>query len=493
MRRKYGNAISLIFMIIITCIAQILTLAKSSLVAGHFGATSALDAYNFANSIVSFVFGFISSAISTVIIPNYVHKTNRKEVDSFITILYGCLAVIIVTIMVLRFQIVGLFSNRDELFVNLACNVLLILLMSNYLLAITNITAAYYQCIGKYNIPKILNLITQLIVVFALICMKNLSIIQYAKILAGGVVINFIIDIFTAIKLGWRFKPSFFIHSKETIELFRLFIPIVISTGIYQVSLMTDSTIATRLDEGKLTILTYSSQIASMVNSVIIGNLVIYSYPKIVKRIKEKENKKVFWEQTSFFHLITWLIIAGYVCVGHEMISVLFEHGKFTALAVKGVFIGSLLYIIGQQSNIVRDLMYRYFYAVGDTKTTASNSVLVSVVNISVSLILVRYVGFYGIILGTIIASFASLLRIFVQFNKKIGFGVPIKNIFFSLFTNIGIAGATMVIVLFTKSKLCFSGKLEAIFLYGIETVIVYVILVFLLKKKETIRALKSI
>lgn len=177
--KEYRNSFSLILMIIITGITQILTLMKSSLVAGIFGTGIEIDAYNLANSIVSFLFGFIAAGISTVIIPNYVKNTNRKNVDTFITALYGLIAFIVFILIVFRYQIIGVFSNRDELFVNICCNTLIILLLANYLLAISDVTVAYFQCKGKYNLPKIVSLIAQLIVVVVLIFYPNLTIYIY--------------------------------------------------------------------------------------------------------------------------------------------------------------------------------------------------------------------------------------------------------------------------------------------------------------------------
>ena len=107
--KEYRNSFSLILMIIITGITQILTLMKSSLVAGIFGTGTEIDAYNLANSIVSFLFGFIAAGISTVIIPNYVKNTNRKNVDTFITALYGLIAFIVFILIVFRYQIIGVF------------------------------------------------------------------------------------------------------------------------------------------------------------------------------------------------------------------------------------------------------------------------------------------------------------------------------------------------------------------------------------------------
>lgn len=470
-------------MIVITGITQIFTLMKTSMVAGQFGASMEMDAYNFANSIVSFVFGFIASAASTIVIPSYIKENDRKGTDVFITMMYTVMTAVIVVMIAFRFQFIGLFSNKGEMYLNIACNILWILLLANYLFSITNITTAYFQCIGKYNIPKILNLLTQIFTVAALFVFRDLTIIQYTWILALGFVLNFIVDVVLAFKYGWRYKPSFDFRNPQAKQLLKMFLPIVFSAGVYKLSLLIDSTIASRLDTGQLSILGYSTQIVNMVNTLLLGNLTTYCYPKIVKRIKEKKPQSLFWEQTFFFHLVVCLMLAGFIAVGHEGIALLFERGQFSSVATDAVYFCSAIYLAGQPINMIRDLMYRYFYAVGDTATPASNSILVSVVNISVSLILVRFIGLYGIILGTVIASLVSLLRISYVYGKKIHFEVPVRRLLLSFGMNLLITALTIGAVLLTKHFIMMESPLIRLLVFGVETVAVFVGLTLLLKK----------
>ena len=120
----------------------------------------------------------------TIVIPSYVKKEKRECIDSFLTITYSLLFIIIVLILLFRYQMIGIFTNRDEMFVNIACNVLIVLLLSQYVMSITDITVAYFQCNGNYNVPKIINLFSQLIVIILLILIKNFSIYGYAIIIS---------------------------------------------------------------------------------------------------------------------------------------------------------------------------------------------------------------------------------------------------------------------------------------------------------------------
>lgn len=490
--RSNKNIMMLILMVILSCGTQVLAIMKSSVVAGIFGTSTDIDAYNFANSIASFIFGFVSAGISTIIIPSYVKEKNSKEINSFLTLVYGVLFVVTTLCIVFRIPIVEMITKRDDAFIRIAAESLIVLMLSTFLSSIANITTAFFQCIDKYNTPKIVSLLSQLIVVIILLLVKTITIRQYAIIIAVGVLINFLFDTMIALKYGWRINLDFRFRSDSTKKFIGMFLPIVFSTGIYRLSLMVDSSIASRLETGKITVLSYSNQLASMVNSIVIGNLLVYLYPKIVSRINADNSQKFFWSQSFFFHSIVCLIISGFAAVGKEGISLLFEHGKFDSDATLSVFYGALIYIIGQQTNIIRDLIYRYFYAKGNTKTAAANSLVVGITNIVVSLILVFFIGFYGIILGTIIASFISLISIMLKFRKLIGFDVPITEITISYIRNILISVTTILLVFGSKNIFTISSPIIQILFFGSETVIIYIALTLIFNKK-VINAAKSI
>jgi putative peptidoglycan lipid II flippase len=85
---KKGNrreAIQLLLMILLTGFSQIIALYKSSYTATRFGASTQMDAYNFATNIASFLFLFITSGITTVVIPAYIKKESAKVINTFIT------------------------------------------------------------------------------------------------------------------------------------------------------------------------------------------------------------------------------------------------------------------------------------------------------------------------------------------------------------------------------------------------------------------------
>ncbi|MBR3611437.1 MAG: polysaccharide biosynthesis C-terminal domain-containing protein [Oscillospiraceae bacterium] len=486
------NIIKILLMFGITIVAQSLALMKSTLVASYFGTSEEIDAYNLVNSMISFVFAIVVSGIPTIIIPEYVNGNKKNAADTFITVIYGGGLMVAVMMLLLRYPLINLFSNRGDIFITTAANVLVILLLSQYLAAFSGITVAFFQCEGKYNIPKIINLICQIVVVVILLHKNGkISVIEYAVIIAFGSILGFIVDTFIAFKMGWRLMPRLCLN-QESLSLLKKFIPMLFSGGIYQLSLFVDSIMASFLSTGMVTILSYSTQVSSMASSIVVGNLLQYIYPKIAKRINENGYQDRFWGQSRGLHAVVCLMIAGFMCVGREAIFVLLNHGKFSSEACEIVFFSAMIYIYGQGVSIIRDMMYRYFYAMGNTKIPAQNSVFVSISNILFSLLFVKIMGFYGIVLGTVLSSLISLGIIMYRFNKTIGFSQKTSKIIGMFINNFLIMLVTVVLVYLTKSILPIENDLLSILTYGVETVALYVLIHFVFNR-QTISDIKSL
>lgn len=483
------NALQLIFMMIFTCLSQIVALYKSRFTAITFGATYYMDAYNFAVNIATFIFAFVTTGITTVIVPAYVKKTDKKVINSFITIIYSVVIIIVFFICFFRYPLISILTKKGQDFTLLVASFLFIAFLIQGITSFLAVTTAYFQCINHFIIPKAVMLTANIAVTGVLLTGIIENIYSYLFLLILGALINLIFDVGIAVKLGFRYRPAFYYKEPELHRMLHVFLPTLFSSGLYKIHTLVDTTIAANLLEGQLTILSYATQIITMVNNVIIGNLTVYAYPKIVARLEKSGEKKYFWDYVLLFHGVVVLIIAGFINVGFESCSIIFLGGKFTAENTQVLYNCVCVYILGQQFNVVRDLIYRYFYANGNTKATLQNSVVISLLNIVFSLILVHFLGLMGIIIGTVLSSLISLIMITIKFSKHYGLGVNIKRVLMECSKNIVALVITIGLIQMIKRNVVFSGTYFSIFIYGILTVVIYI--TALLCMKSDIRHVK--
>lgn len=484
-RRSKGEAAQLSFMLLISIATQIISLYKSTVTASSFGASIEMDAYNFTNNITTFLFSFVASGVTTVVIPAYVQKKRKEDINAFLTLIYSVVFIGTALLFVFRRPVFSLLTNRGVDFVQLASEMMIFTIVIQSVTAVLAITTAFYQCENRFNTPKMVVFFCNVLTVILLIIEKNLTIHRYLWILAIAAVINLSVDVFIAIKLGFRYTPSIRFQTKGFKKLLKTFIPCMFSTGVYKIHSLVDSLIASTLGDGQLTILSYANMIVNLVNTLIVNNLTVYAYPKLVSRINgkdERNSQEQLWRYCILFQLVVCLMIAGFVSVGKEGIALLFLHGKFDAKSADMMFICCSLYILGQENNIVRDLIYRYFFAKADTKTTFANSVFISIINLVLSIILVQFIGLYGIIIGTIVSGFISLIMIIIKLRKRYGlyneFGMFVRE----YIKNNCIMFVTIGTVYFIKHWFAFKFAILNIAVFGMLTVAIFAILTMLLK-----------
>ncbi|MGD7007041.1 murein biosynthesis integral membrane protein MurJ [Metabacillus sp. 84] len=393
---------------------------QSAIAASHFGISGEMDAYNIAYNITTFIFSFFAAAITTIIIPSLV-KGYYRSVNTFITVLIIILLICLGSLLTFRNSIVSLIGGQELYHINLASDLLIILLIGGFFRALTGFTNAIYQVNNKYIFPKFSQLTSVTIAIIIIVFSNNLTIFYFTAAISLGFIMDFIFQCFMIKKSIYTYIPNFRINDKEFRKMFKSILPIFISTAFFQISILIDTILASRLGEGNVSILSYSNQIVAMVNSLVLVNLIAFMYPQMAKLMKKDKviSQSNLQKNVLLSTLIMLYIVLVYILLGRQAITIFFERGSFNSNATDTVYFLSVLYFLSLPFSAVRDLIYRYFYGDNDTVTPLKNSLLVTLVKIFFSIVLCAVMGIKGIVFGTIIASVASVVMITHRFNKK--------------------------------------------------------------------------
>ena len=482
---KYNKALlQLLLMILLTLLTQVVSLIKASVTAADFGATVEMDAFNFSNSIGTFIFSFIGTGVTTVLIPAIINRRTERTINNFITVLYGASLLCVVFIFAERKYISSMFSSQSNEFIEIASSIMLITLLAQFLNTILSVFSAIFQCKERFNIPKVITLITTGLLTFLICIDKGVSIYQYASYILITSALNMIIQGVFIYRYNFKYKLVIDLKDSEFIKMIKTFIPTMFSAGLYQISLLTDSMISSKLGEGQISILSYSNNIMSMINMLLLSNLMTYIYPKITRQINQNNGEKQLFNYMIFFNAIMFLMVCGFIVVGKEGIILLYQRGKFNSSITQMVYSCTFIYILGLPINVMRDLIYRYFYAKGNTKSTFKNSILASIVNIVVSLLLAQFIGLYGVVVGTVVTSIFSLISILMRLRNQYNLEIDKKHIYTE---NCKIVITSIIVILVTlliKNNINIDSSLISIILYGSIVVILYVSILFLFRSK---------
>lgn len=471
-------------MMIFTVLTQILMLIKNSIIASSFGVSIEMDGFNFVTNIGTFIFSFIGVGITTILIPSYLLNRDNNSINTFISFLYSITFCALVFLLIFRNVIIQVLSSGSMEFNLLCSNLMVIVLLTQFLSSFLGISDAVFQSNEKFNLPKIIGFTTSLFLVISIIYMKNLTIYKYALIILASTIINVSIQFVFAKKYGFKFRYKLDFKSTYFRKMIKTFFPTVLSTGLYQLSLLTDSIISSNLGPGQISLLSYSNSIIALINSVFIANIMLYIYPKIINNIKSKNSQQKLFDYMIFFAAITGGLVVLFILLGKEGIKILYERGNFSSQSTNIVYILSIIYILSLPINTMRDLVYRYFYAKEDTFTPFKNSVYISGLNIFISIYLAKYYGLFGIVLGTSITSIMSFIMILIRFKRKFGFKY---NRLLFLKENFRIILTSLLIILvisLIKSIWPIKNEIISIFLYAPIILSLYIAILYLLKSR---------
>ncbi|MBZ1025248.1 polysaccharide biosynthesis C-terminal domain-containing protein, partial [Clostridioides difficile] len=92
------------------------------------------------------------------------------------------------------------------------------------------------------------------------------------------------------------------------------------------------------------------------------------------------------------------------------------------ALSTDLTSIALRLYSLGLLACGVRDVLYRAFYSLSDTKTPMINGSIALIINIVLNLILIRPLGHAGIAISTSTSNIITVILLFISLKKKNGY-----------------------------------------------------------------------
>lgn len=210
-------------MVLLTIIIQAFILVKSAIVASYFGVSAELDAFNLANRISTFIYSFIGAGISTVIIPYLRDKINKNGINIFISVIYsaGFLLLILMVIFGEELIIIAGGSNNNH-FIELAANILIFTALTGFINSLIQLAKGVLEFNDKFNIQKLLVLITNIILVMMLLVGDN-NIYYYTIVGLFTAILNLVFHGFILKKTSFRYSINYDLGNQSFKEMMTLF------------------------------------------------------------------------------------------------------------------------------------------------------------------------------------------------------------------------------------------------------------------------------
>jgi putative peptidoglycan lipid II flippase len=226
--------------------------------------------------------------------------------------------------------------------------------------------------------------------------------------------------------LGGNFKYRFHldIRDKSLVTMAVMVVPVLLGTTITQVNIVVDNMIASRLDVGSISGMNYANRLLNVMSGALIlatTTVVFSAFAEMAARNEIDRLKGAV--KRCIVSMIILLFPIAVICTVYsvDIVSIVFERGAFDRSATRltaGIF---ALYVLGMIPYAIRDVLSRVFYSLQDSRSPMVNGAVTVVLNVALSLILVRYLKAAGLALAASLSGVFASILLARSLKRKIG------------------------------------------------------------------------
>ena len=415
-----------------TIISRLLGYMRDILIAVFLGAGPLADAFFVAFRIPNtFRRLFSEGTFNAAFVPSYSSINNKKKSENFANNIFSLLILGLLSLVFLIEIFMPIFvfliapgfegdNSKMELAITLTritFPFLLFVSLASFLSAILN---SHNKFAAASAAPIILNIFLILVLIFGKMLDDQLVYyLSYAVTISG---ITQFIFLYFFVKKNYKpqFKFSFKIDGKIKL-FFKKLLPSIFSSGVTQINILVGTIIAS-FQASAVSYLYYADRIYQInlaIAGIAIGTVIL---PQLSKHVQNKKKEKIHLIQNKALELSLFLSIPAAIALliaSEEIISSLFGYGSFDQESVKKSAQALFYFGLGLPAFSLIKIFSTFFFARHETKIPFYISLISVLLNIFISIIFFKEIGFLIIPMATTISSWFNAISLFIILKNK--------------------------------------------------------------------------
>ena len=433
-----------------TLISRVLGFVRDVAFASFFGANFDFDAFLVAFKIPNFMRKlFAEGAFSQAFVPvlmSYYVKSPKEEVLEFIDKVFGNLmaALIIVSLLVMLFApyVVSMFAPGYIAFpakFEITVKMLRVTFPYALFISLTAMLGAIYNCKKKFFLPAVCPTILNICaIVFA--CLSNYY-NETIIVLAWGILIGGILQLAFLLygmkSIQRRPRPKISFKDKGVIEVAKLMSAALFGVSVAQIGMIIDTFLASFLPSGSISWLYYSERLLNLPLALFATAISTVMLPYLASCYAKKDdkeyNEKLDWG-IRLIVVISFPAAIGLYALAEPILLTLFHHGSFTVLDVHMSALSMCSFALGLPAFMLVKVTVGAFYARKDIKTPVRVAAYALILDIILSLMLLKPMGHAGLALAVSVSAWFNGLWLFKVLvgRKLLHLSYDTKKVFFA-------------------------------------------------------------
>jgi len=450
-------------------LSTIFGLARESSIAYMFGASMTTDAYLVASVIPTFFSGTISGSLTSTFITVYAGYLAKGEgekawrtaniIFSFLILALGVMGILffIFTPAIVQLIAPSYTGNSLILTVELSRIMLPNLFFGGLVGILVGVNNAHHSFIA----PSSIGLISNVFIIGSIFTLgREWGIRGLAVGATLGALGQFLLQLPSARKHGFHYRFSLDWSDPGVREIFTLVTPFIFSAMVAQVNLIVDRTLATALPAGRVSALYFAAKLVLLPQAIFTGAVSMVVYPLLVNAAALEDWPRLMEGLNRAVRLLLLVIlpsVVGIYVLRVPLVKMLFEHGAFneTDTMMTAQIVPYLLGVVFTVSFVT--ILVNVYFALKKMIVAVGTGAIALLVNIALSLILVRFMQERGLALANSLSGLTNLVLLFLGFfvvlklQKKTS--LPYRAL--SLFVlQVGAAGSIMGVSVYLTNEI---------------------------------------
>ncbi len=413
-------------MALATGISRLFGLGREVVIADHFGATAAYDAFLIAFFIPQFLRQLLAEgALATAFVPVYTRlRIAGEDADRFANNLFSLLLVfypVVVGIGILSapyyvpFLASGFPPEKLALAVSIARIVFPFIALIGFGALFMGVLNSHHRFFSASFAPVWFNVGMIIGALFVSLRFPQRPIYGLALgvLIGGGGQLLSQLPSLRAV--GVRFRFTLFPIHPGISQLFRRLGPAVLILAVAQVNMLVDNKLASHLGDGSISALQYAMRLFQLPLGVFAVSIATALLPRLSAAEAKGERgrfSRYLGDGIATSALVLLPAMVGLFIVGPDLIRLLFEHGSFQSADTLRTARALSYYVIGLLPYGLVYVQTRACYAVGRTVFPLVASILAVATNVALDLALVGSLREGGLALATAVAGAVNALAL---------------------------------------------------------------------------------
>lgn len=409
---------------IVILLSKVMGLVRDSMVASAYGTTAAAIAYETASKLPITIFDFVlGGVVTSAFIPVYNSLAVKKGKQEALAFAQSYVNLILV--ITLSLSVIGvLFAPALVSFIApeleastaaLAASLTRIMFPMVIFVGLAFSFVGFLQSEGEYNIPAVISLVSNLIMVGYLLFLNvSFGITGLAVSMLLGWGAQAAVQIPAVMKRGFRYRLNAPLITPETARAAKNTLPILIATWTTPVCTLINTRIASGIDEGRaIGALGYANRLYIIIVglfSFVATNLLFPYFARAAAEGNRDESDRLTRTSIRTLTFIIAPIAAGVMVLTEQFVALIYENGFFSASDTAITAEALRSYAVGMIFAAVGEVLTKAFFAVEKTRLPMISSVISMGFNIAVIVLFGDGLGIGGIALVSALASGVNML-----------------------------------------------------------------------------------